>query len=302
MLWRTVDRSLLRDAGAIGAAVFAIGLSYGAIAVASGLTAWLVVAMSVLVFAGGAQFLAVSLLAVGNPAAAVFGGLLLNARHLPFGLAVGGLLGRGWPARLVGSHLLVDESVAFAMAQPDPARRRTAYWLVGVTLFVAWQAGTGLGVLVGDAVGDPAAFGLDAAFPAGLLALLLPSLRDPVARRVAVAGAAVALLATPLLPAGAPILLALAGLAAAFVPRWPRRDGPAAARARDGASGGETGPAVAPASGSETGPAGAGGSEAGPAGASASRGGPGGAPEEPRGPGYRRHRALPAGPATGGGR
>jgi branched chain amino acid efflux pump len=223
-----VDAPLLRDAAAIGAAVIAIGISFGAIAAASGLPEVLILAMSALVFAGGAQFLAVGLLAVGNPVAAVFGGLLLNARHLPFGFAVAEMIGARWPARLVGSHLMVDESVAFAMAQPDPDRRRTAYWLIGCVLFVAWNLGTGLGVVLGGALGrvgsgggaaDPAAFGLDAAFPAGLLALLLPSLRDPVARRVAIVGAAAALLATPVLPAGAPVLLALAGLAAVLVPR-----------------------------------------------------------------------------------
>lgn len=223
---RTVDRALARDVGAIAAAVGVIGVSFGAIAVASGLPGWVAVAMSLLVFAGGAQFLSVGLLAAGSPVAAVLGGLLLNARHLPFGLAIADAVGRRWPARLLGSHLMVDEAVAFAMAQPEPGRRRPAYWLTGGALFVAWNLGTGLGVLLGSAAGDPAAFGLDAAFPAGLMALLWPSLRDPVARRVALAGAAVALVATPLLPAGAPVLLALAGLvAAAPVPRRRRRTG-----------------------------------------------------------------------------
>lgn len=220
-IWRSADRDLLRDAGAIAVAAFVIGLSFGAIAVASGLPGWLVVAMSLLVFAGGAQFLSVGLLAAGSPLAAVLGGLLLNARHLPFGLAIPEVFGRRWVPRLVGSHLMVDESVAFAIAQPDPARRRSAYWLTGAALFLAWNVGTAAGVLVGGAVGDPEAFGLDAAFPAGLLALLWPSLRDPVARRVALLGAAVALLTTPLLPAGAPVLLALVGLAA--VAPLPRR-------------------------------------------------------------------------------
>lgn len=224
--WRAVDRALWRDAGAIAAAVVVIGVSFGAIAVAAGLPGWLAVTMSLLVFAGGAQFLSVGLLAAGAPVAALVGGLLLNARHLPFGLAVPEVVGRRWPARLVGSHLMVDESVAFALAQPDPGRRRAAYWLIGGALFLAWNTGTVLGVLLGAAVGDPMALGLDAAFPAGLLALLWPSLRDPVARRVAVVGAAVALLATPALPPGAPVLLALAGLvAAAPVPRrWRPRD------------------------------------------------------------------------------
>jgi 4-azaleucine resistance transporter AzlC len=219
---RTFDRALVRDALAIAAAVLAIGVSFGAIAVAAGLPAWAIVAMSTLVFAGGAQFMAVGLLAAGNPLAAVVAGLLLNARHLPFGLAVADVLGGRWTTRLVGSHLMVDESVAFAMAQPDPARRRRAYWLTGTCLFVAWNTGSVLGVLLGGAAGDPATLGLDAAFPAGLLALLLPSLRDRDTAAVAGVGAAVAVATTPLLPAGLPVLLALVGLVALARPGGSR--------------------------------------------------------------------------------
>ena len=224
---RTTGRSLVRDVSAIAAAVGAIGVSFGAIATAAGIPAWLACAMSVLVFAGGAQFMAVGLVAAGNPLAAVFAGLLLNARHLPFGLALPGtIFGSGWPARLLGSHLMVDESVAFALAQPDPAARRRAYWLAGGTLFVVWNAGTLLGVALGRlAAGGrrPPVLGLDAAFPAGLIALLLPALRDRETRRVALVGAAVAVLTTPLLPAGLPVLLALVGLAALALPVPSRR-------------------------------------------------------------------------------
>jgi len=209
---RTAGSSLARDVGAIGLAVFAVGMSFGAIAVAAGLPAWAVVTMSIVVFAGGSQFMAVGLVAAGNPFAAVFAGLLLNARHLPFGLAVADAVGTGWRRRLIGSHILIDESVAFTMAQSDPAARRRAFWLTGATLFVSWNAGGVLGVLLGGAVGDTDALGLDAAFPAGLIALLLPSLRDRETRNVALAGALVAVATTPLLPAGLPVLLALGGL------------------------------------------------------------------------------------------
>lgn len=220
---RTTDPTILRVVLALAAAVVAVGVSFGAIAVAAGLPGWLVSLSSVLVFAGGAQFLAVGLIAAGNPLAAVAGGLLLNARHVPFGLAIADSVGGGWGARLLGSHLMVDESVAVALAQPDPVARRRAYWLTGATLFVAWNAGTLLGIALGQHVGDPAALGLDAAFPAGLIALLLPNLRDRETRRVAVTGAAIAVLATPLLPAGVPVLLGLAALALLAVPRREAR-------------------------------------------------------------------------------
>src|SRR5215470_8866994 len=162
-IWRTADRALLRDVAALVAAVGFVGLSFGAIATAAHLPLWGIVAMSALVFAGGSQFLAVGLVSAGNPVAAVFAGLLLNARHLPFGMAVADVVGRG-PARLLGAHLMVDESVAFALSQPNPARRRAAFWLTGGALFVVWNVCAVAGALLGAAAGNPASFGLDAAF------------------------------------------------------------------------------------------------------------------------------------------
>ncbi|ROT31345.1 branched-chain amino acid ABC transporter permease [Micromonospora sp. HM5-17] len=214
---------MLRDAAAIALACGVVGASFGAVALAAGLPIPAIVAMSTLVFAGGSQFMAVGLIAAGSPLAAVFAGLLLNARHLPFGLALGDTLGQRWRDRLLGSHLMTDESTAFALAQPDPAGRRRVFWLTGIPIFLAWNIGTVLGVLLATRVGDPTRLGVDAAFPAGLLALLLPSLRSAETRRVALVGAAVALVATPLLPAGLPVLLALAGLGVLLLPR-PRRE------------------------------------------------------------------------------
>ena len=214
-IWRTLGRKLLRDILAIAVAVSAVGASFGAISVATGLPWWLPSMMSVLVFAGGSQFLMVAVLgAGGSPIAAVLGGLVLNARHLPYGMAIGDAIGRGRLARFIGSHLLIDETVAFALAQRDPARGRAAYWATGVTLFLTWNTGVVVGVLAGQAIGDPDAFGLDAAFPAALLALLLPSLRDKAVLRPALLGAVIALAASPFLPVGVPVLLALVGMVA----------------------------------------------------------------------------------------
>src|SRR5205807_1337772 len=104
------------------------------------------------------------------------------------------------------------------LAEPDPARKRRTYWLIGITLFTSWNAGTALGVLLGGATGDPGALGLDAAFPAGLLALIMPSLHDRDTRLVAFAGAVIAVTLTPFVPAGLPVLCALLGLLAVFRP------------------------------------------------------------------------------------
>ncbi|MFF4586617.1 AzlC family ABC transporter permease [Streptomyces sp. NPDC001388] len=205
---------LVRDSSLVWVASGVIGVSFGAISVAGGLPVWVPVVMSLTVYAGSSQFSAVGvLLAGGGPLAAAATGLLLNTRTAAFSLAVAGLLGPGRAARLLGAHLVTDETVAFALAQPDPARRRTAFWVFGLGLFAVWNAGVVTGALAGTALGDPAAYGLDAAFPAVLVALVLPALRkDARLRRPAALGALLALAATPFAPAGVPVLLALAGL------------------------------------------------------------------------------------------
>jgi len=211
--WRTLDRDTLRAIGLVCLADAIVGASFGAIAVSGGLDAWVPIAMSVLVFAGGAQFAAVGVvLAGGSPVAAVVAGLVLNARLLPFGFAVADVLDGRWWTRLVGAHLMMDESVAFALREPDPRRRRAAYWVCGVALFLAWNVAVVVGALAGQFVGDTDAFGLDAAFPTVLLALVLPSLSDRRIRNAALLGAVVAVAASPFLPAGLPVLLGLAGL------------------------------------------------------------------------------------------
>jgi 4-azaleucine resistance transporter AzlC len=219
---RTLEGSVRRDIALTCLAVLFIGLSYGAIAVASGLPLWLPVVQSVFVVAGASEFLFIGIVAAGgNPIAAALAGLLVNARHLAYGLALPpDITGRGW-RRLAGTHLMNDETVVFALAQPDYPRKRAAYWLCGLSLFAAWSGGATLGALIGSAVHDTNAFGLDAMFPAVILALIVPTLRDRPTLRAAATGAVIALAAAPFLPPGLPVLLALA--AVLLLVRQPRK-------------------------------------------------------------------------------
>src|ERR687885_731685 len=137
------------------------------------------------------------------------------------GLAFGDLLGPGWLRRLVGTHLVTDESVAFTTSQHDSRHRRGAFWTCGAALILAWNAGVLLGTVGGRLVPDTDALGLDAAFPAVLLALVMPALRDRATLRAALVGAVVAVASSPWLPAGLPVLVALAGVLVAL-PRTRR--------------------------------------------------------------------------------
>jgi branched chain amino acid efflux pump len=226
-LWRTavdlLDARTLRDIGLVCVADALVGASFGAIAVSGGLPAWLPVVLSVVVFAGGAQFAAVgAVLAGGGAAAGVLAGLVLNARLLPFGFAVADALGPGPWRRLLGAHLVTDESVAFTVRQGDRHRRRAAFWACGGALFVCWNLAVVAGALLGGLVHDTDAFGLDAAFPAVLLALVVPTLRREQrggARSAAVVGAVVAVVTSPWLPPGVPVLVALGALVLTLRPR-----------------------------------------------------------------------------------
>jgi predicted branched-subunit amino acid permease len=220
---RHPDSALIRDVALVCLADGIVGISFGAAAVAGGLSWWVPVALSVLVFAGGSQIAAVGVVLGGGSAlAAVAAGAVLNTRLFPYGLAVADVLrpgpaarGRRWPGvlrQLAGTHLITDESVAFAVRQSDPAGRRAAFWRCGAGLFVTWNLAVLLGVLAGSTVRDPGAFGLDATFPAVMLALALPALSSWPTRVAAGAGAVIAVALTPLLPAGLPLLAALAGL------------------------------------------------------------------------------------------
>jgi len=205
--------AVLVDVGLTCLAVFFIGLSYGAVAVASGFPLWVPAAQSLLVLAGASEFLFIGIVAAGgNPIAAALAGMLVNARHLPYGLALPpGVTGRGW-RRLLGTHVMNDESVVFGLAQPDLPGERAAYWACGLGVLACWPGGAVLGALIGSAVHDTNAFGLDAMFPAVILALIVKDLRDPRTRRAALAGAGIALASALVLPAGLPVLLALAAV------------------------------------------------------------------------------------------
>ncbi|MBO1419436.1 AzlC family ABC transporter permease, partial [Streptomyces sp. FH025] len=212
-LLRTLERATLRDIALVCLADALVGASFGAIGVSGGLPLWVPIALSVLVFAGGSQFAAVGVVLSGGGAlAAVVTGLVLNARLLPFGFTVADVLQGTWWQRLLGAQLITDESAAFALQQRDPQRRRAAFWICGVGLFVVWNVSVVLGAFAGGLIGDTDALGLDAAFPAVLLALVLPSLTDRRTRTAALVGAVVAVVATPFVPAGLPVLLALVGL------------------------------------------------------------------------------------------
>ena len=168
--------------------------------------------MSLLMFTGASQFAAVAIIgAGGNPLSALGTALLLAARNGAYALSMGRIMPSGRAKKLVAAQLVIDESSAMAQAQRTLGAAQEAFWTTGLSVFIFWNLGTLIGVLLGEVIGDPMVWGLDAAFPAGFLALLAPHLKDRNKRRAALIGAGVAAVTIPFLPAGLPVLLAASG-------------------------------------------------------------------------------------------
>jgi 4-azaleucine resistance transporter AzlC len=205
--------SRFRD-GVLGALPLApapllFGVSFGLLAGEAGMSAAAALVMSATTFAGSAQFAAASILETGGgAAAATVAALLLNARYAPMSVAVASIFPGRRRRRLAEAQLIVDES--WALAGKSGRFEYPVLIGAGTFLYVIWIAGTAIGTFGGDVLGDPDAIGLDAAFPALFLALLVPYLRLPRATAAALAAAAITLVLTPFTPAGVPIVAASA--------------------------------------------------------------------------------------------
>jgi predicted branched-subunit amino acid permease len=185
------------------------GISFGALGVAAGLTFWQTVVLSAFMFTGGSQFAFIGVLGGGGGGAAAFGSAtLLGVRNAVYGMQLNAMMQpTGW-RRLIAAHVTIDESTATAVGQTDSQEQKRGFWVAGLGVFALWNLFTIVGALLGNALGDPKAWGLDGAAVAAFLGLLWPRLRakEPVA--IAVVCALATVLAVPFAPPGVPILVA----------------------------------------------------------------------------------------------
>ena len=200
-----------REAFGVALATSAYGISFGALAVASGFDVWQTCVLSLLMFTGGSQFAFVGVIGAGGLAAApaaIASALLLGVRNVAYGMRMSPVIGRGALRRGLAAPFTIDESTAVSLAQRSPRARRVGFWITGVGIYLGWNLTTLLGALLGDVLGDPKTYGLDAAAAAAFLALLWPRLRKRQAIAVGIAAAAVATVLTPVLIPGLPVLVA----------------------------------------------------------------------------------------------
>ncbi len=224
--WDSTRAAIIRNAAGIGLATGAYALSFGAIAVTTGLSVVQTSFASLLVFTGASQFAFLGVIAAhGSPVAGAATAILLGIRNALYGLRLSPLLGLTALRRVPSAQLVIDETTAMAIAQRSDRAGRFAFWATGAAVYVGWNTGTLLGALGAKALTNPASLGLDAAVPAAFLALLAPRMRSGRSWTVAAAGSLAALIALPLVPAGIPVLLA-AAVAASFGIYWAGREVP----------------------------------------------------------------------------
>jgi predicted branched-subunit amino acid permease len=187
---------------------FLLSVSFGVVAQDAGLSPLAAIVMSLIVFAGSAQFAAIAIVGGGGTVGAAIGAAaLMNSRFLPMGAALGPSLPGGPAKRAAQGQAVVDASWALA-GRGDGSFDRWLLFGATATQYVTWQLGTIGGALGGDLLGDPDKLGLDAIYPAFFLGLLLAEARTRRAVAVAALGACIALALVPFAPAGVPILAA----------------------------------------------------------------------------------------------
>ena len=213
-------RAIRRDAIGLGIGTGAYALSFGALSVSAGLSVWQTQALSLLMFTGASQFALIAVIGAGGGAAvAVATAALIGSRNAFYAVHMNGVLRpRGW-TRLAAAQLTIDESTGMAVGNEDsePAAR-FAFWSTGIAIFLLWNLGTLIGAVGAGLLDDPAVLGLDAAGPAAFMALVWPRLTTWSMRTVFGVSMVAAVLLTPVLPPGIPVLVAgAAGIAAGLI-------------------------------------------------------------------------------------
>jgi 4-azaleucine resistance transporter AzlC len=185
----------------LGAAPF--GLAYGIVGVTVGLTPGETVLMSLLVFAGAAQFISLAMFADAAGLFAIsFTTLLINLRHLLMGASLAPHMAPlSLPFKALLTFGLTDESYAVTIARIRARNYCPDYQLgANMSMYLVWNLSTLVGVALGNSIPDPLSWGVDFAMPVTFLALLLPRLKDRTSVTVCVVAALISVSSMLLIP------------------------------------------------------------------------------------------------------
>jgi len=205
-----ISKPVLLTSVGVGLATGLYGISFGALSSAAGLDFWQTMVLSLLMFSGGSQFAFVAVVSGGSPAlaAAVTSAWLMGIRNGFYAVRMGPILKLVGAKKLVAALLTIDESTAVSVAQESAKEQRQGFWLTGAAVFGFWNSATAVGALLGQAMGDPRLWGMDAAAAAAFVGLIWPRLRERQSLIVALLAIGLAVFSAPFVPNGIPVLIA----------------------------------------------------------------------------------------------
>lgn len=214
----SVNRATAATSFSVSFTVGLYGVAFGAAGIAAGFSLTQTCLLSLLTFSGASQFAVVGVLGAGGSAiSGIATASLLGMRNALYGMRMAPIMKFHGLKRVVGAQVTIDESTGVALGQSELGitAMRQGFWLTGIGVYIFWNIFTVIGAIGAKALGDPAAWGLDAAVPAAFLGLLWPRLTNKRERALAAVAMTLSLALTPFVPAGLPII-ATAILAVAF--------------------------------------------------------------------------------------
>ena len=204
-----VSSPTFRDSLSVSITVGAYGVAFGAAAVANGFSVLQSCLLSLLTFSGASQFAVIGVIGSGGSAlSGIATASLLGSRNGLYGVLMAPILKVRGLKRIVAAHITIDESTGVSLSQEPRGLQamREGFWFTGFGVFIFWNLFTLAGAIGAKAMGDPSAWGLDAAVPAAFLGLVWPRLKNSTDKSLAVVAAIFAIATTPFLPAGLPII------------------------------------------------------------------------------------------------
>lgn len=215
----TAPRLSMADLVTFGLTFFSLGVTVQVVMLDAGTSAVRAVVASSVIFSATSQL---SYLAVrdagGTELAAIVAGWVVASRFGILAVSLSQRLPKGRIfLRSAAAINAFDPNVAVAVQQTDPHEVQRAFWRITGSMMVGWFSGIAVGTLLGNVLGDTQQFGLDALFPAALLAIIGNLLRQTEGLLAGAAGALICLLLLPIVPAGLPIILSVAGVGVALM-------------------------------------------------------------------------------------
>ena len=213
-----MNRATVTQSLSVSFTVGLYGVAFGAASIAAGFSLLQTCLLSLLTFSGASQFAVVGVIGAGGSAfSAITTASLLGIRNMLYAMRMAPILKVRGFTKIIAAEVTIDESTGVAIGQENLGAdaMKHGFWLTGIGVYIFWNFFTVLGALGAQAMGNPSSWGLDAAVPAAFLGLVWPRLIGNFERALAASSLILAVVLSPILGAGLPII-STALLAVAF--------------------------------------------------------------------------------------